>query len=409
MWKLIYNLLVHAALPFLALVALANRKIRKNFHERLFPRRAPTDRLWVHAASVGEAVIAENLINFMISRGYQGHFLVTTNTYYARDLLRRKLGRNAEVSSLPFDVPFSINRFMANGRFAALLLVETEIWPNLIWAARKRGVPVIVVNGRISDQTLASYRRLGFFLKGVFSAVTLVITQSEEHRDRYIAIGVDPVRCMATGNLKYFREVPRSVTPPSDVVTFGSVKEKELDALLPVVSALKEQHPALLIFIAPRELYLVTRIEKELPQGLRVGRFSALRNATFDVDVVVVDTVGDLMSIYGMSRLAFVGGSLAPYGGQNMLEPLFFGTPVLFGPHVENFRDVATEVLTAGAGVTVRDGNELRSEMERLLGDQEARTRMGNAGLEIVRRHQGAMEETVRLIMERLWKNSPGL
>jgi 3-deoxy-D-manno-octulosonic-acid transferase len=409
MWKLIYNLLVHAALPLLALVALANGKIRKNFRERLFPRPAPTDRLWVHAASVGEAVIAENLINFMIARGYQGRFLVTTNTYYARDLLRRKLGQNAEVASLPFDVPFSINRFMARSRFAALLIVETEIWPNLIWAARGRGVPVIVVNGRISDQTFASYRRLGFFLKSVFSAVALVIAQSEEHRDRYVAIGVDPLRCLATGNLKYFRELPESVITPSNVVTFGSVKEKELDALLPAVAALKEQHPDLLIFIAPRELHLVTRIEKDLPQRLRVGRFSALRGAALDVDVVVVDTVGDLMGIYAMSRLAFVGGSLAPYGGQNMLEPLFFGTPVLFGPHVENFRDVAAEVLATDAGVQVRNGKELRAEMERLLGDQEARARMGNAGLAIVRRHQGAMEETVRLIMERLWKSSPGL
>ena len=164
--------------------------------ERAFPaplRGASTDVVWIHAASLGEAVIAENLVGFM-RRWVPNPFLITTNTPYTRDLLRKKLGDNVQIRSLPFDLSYSINRFMKSSTFAALLLIETEIWPNLIWIARSRRIPVIVVNGRISDATIGRYRRLAFFLKKVLASVDVVLAQSEEQARRFVSLGIPPAQ-----------------------------------------------------------------------------------------------------------------------------------------------------------------------------------------------------------------------
>jgi 3-deoxy-D-manno-octulosonic-acid transferase len=413
MWKVAYNLVIHLVFPFFALFSLTKKKMRKNFLERLGGRahRAPGPALWIHAASIGEAVIAENLVNYMSSRTPFGRFAVTTNTYYARDLLRKRFAERVYVSSLPFDLPFSIKRFMEGSTFLALLLVETELWPNLIWAAHAQGIPVIIVNGRISDDTLPQYRRFSFFLKHVFVDVDLVIAQSEQQAERFRSIGMDPSRILQAGNLKYYRfldNLPDS-SIKEDTICFGSVKEKELPLILPLIEPLIGSFPGYSVYVVPRELNLIDGIEENLPKHLRVSRFSNIKGGRPpEVDVVVVDTVGDLMNIYSHSRVAFVGGSLAPYGGQNILEPLFFGTPVLFGPHIENFREIGAMILSAGAGLMVHDGKELLETIQVLLRNPEKREGLGNAGLRLIREQEGAMAKTVSLITEAAWKNSPG-
>jgi 3-deoxy-D-manno-octulosonic-acid transferase len=413
MWKVAYNLVIHLIFPFFALIALTKKKMRENFLERLWGGTNPATQpaVWIHAASIGEAVIAENLANYMSSRTPDACFTVTTNTYYARDLLRKRFGERVYVSSLPFDLPFSIKRFMKGSTFHAVILVETELWPNLIWAAHGKGIPVIIVNGRISDDTLAQYRRFSFFLKHVLAAVTLVIAQSEEQAERFRSIGMDPSRIVQAGNLKYYRflEHPPGTSIKADTICFGSVKEKELPFILPIIEPLIRGFPGYSVYVVPRDLNLIDMIEENLPKHLRVSRFSNLKGSPPpQVDVVVVDTVGDLMTIYSHSRVAFVGGSLAPYGGQNILEPLFFGTPVLFGPHIENFREVGAMILNAKAGLMVHDGKELLETIQVLLCNAEKRESFGDAGLRLIGEQEGAMAKTVSLIMEAAWKNSPG-
>ena len=369
MRRLIYNLLVLAALPFFVPLLALKRKTRHNLAERIFPQRVG-DRLkravWIHAASVGEAVVAENLIGFLRTKA-DNPIVITTNTYYTRDLLRRKLGASADVFSLPLDIPFSIGRFMGAADFAALVLVETEIWPNLIWQASLRGIPVIIINGRISDRALPRYRRLSFFFKGILESVDLVIAQSEEHARRFISLGMAPSRVVAAGNLKYYREPARlpATGAERNIITFGSIREKELPILVPVIEALKREFGDARIFLAPRELTLISAIERQLPEGLPVTRYSAMKDGRREEagGIVLVDTVGDLIDIYAGSRVAFVGGSLAPYGGQNILEPLFVGAPVIFGPHVENFSEIADDIMAKGAGFMVRDGAELLAKI----------------------------------------------
>ena len=413
MWKLAYNLVIYLVFPLFAIIALTRKKMRANFMERLSGRTPPAREplLWIHAASIGEAVIAENLVNYLSARGPFTHFLLTTNTYYARDLLQKRFADRVAVTSLPFDLPCSISRFLKGSAFHGLILVETELWPNLIWAARKRHIPVIIVNGRISDGTLPHYRRFSFFLKHVLSGVDRVIAQSEEQKERFCSIGMDPSRVTQAGNLKYYRFLDsRSPSPAKEsLITFGSIKEKEVPVLLPIIEALVKSFPGYAVYVVPREITLIDTIEEKLSERLTVTRFSAVRHGEKAAsDVVVVDTVGDLMGLYSRSRVAFVGGSLAPYGGQNILEPLFFGTPVLFGPHIENFREVGELILAAQAGAMVQDAGQLLERITALLNNPEQCKAMGDAGLRLIGEQEGAMARTASLIVEEAWKSSTG-
>ena len=415
MWKLIYNVLLHVLLPFFVLFSLTRPKIRKNLRERLLPERIEpgfSEAWWIHAASVGEAVIAENLLNYLQGTGGQEKFLITTNTYYTRDLLRTRLSGRARVCSLPFDIPFSLRRLIGGARPKVLIIVETEIWPNLIWLARKKGIPVVIVNGRISDSTIKQYTRFSFFMKRVFAGVNLVLAQSGEHKDRYVKIGMDPSRVINAGNMKYYRDVKGEATDAAkrSVITFGSVKEKEIEVIAPVVRRLKREFPEFPIFVAPRELHLVSILEEQFAESFDVMRYSVYRGLPdAKPSLVVVDTVGDLLGIYAKSAVAFVGGSLAPYGGQNMLEPLFFGTPVIFGPHTENFREIAARIIEHGAGISVATGDELFAGIHRILTDEAVRKEMGDAGRKIIMEQKEVMERVVHAVSEVIWKNSQNL
>jgi 3-deoxy-D-manno-octulosonic-acid transferase len=406
MWKVIYNIAINIILPFFILFSLMKAKIRKNLAERLFfstKHSAIKDAVWIHAASIGEAVIAETLVKYLESHSNLNQFIVTTNTYYTRDLLRKKFDKNISVFSLPFDLTYSIRRFINGSTFKALIIVETELWPNLIWEVKKLNIPIIIVNGRISDTTLKNYRRFSFFIKNVLSKIDLVLAQSEEHARRFTYIGMSPQNIINSGNLKYFRELSfiNKDTHKENIITFGSIKEKELDILLPVIASLKKDLPDFLIFVVPRELFLVNRIEKELSLSLKTLKYSDYKNSTNkNVDAVVVDTVGDLLDIYKKSKVAFVGGSLAPYGGQNVLEPLFFETPVIFGPYMENFKDIADTIITQGAGIVVSSGDDLYEKIKLVLGNKDLRNKMGSSGKKIIEMQSEVMERTVDIILK---------
>lgn len=411
MLKIAYNIGVFCALPVFAVIAIFKKKIRNNFTERLFPKAADQTikgGIWVHAASVGEAVIAENLINY-IKKESDRPFVITTNTHYTRDLLRKRLRNQTEVYSAPLDLPLSIRRFMGNRRFEALLLIETEIWPNIIWMAKARNIPVVIVNGRISDSTIGTYGRLSFFLRRLFRSVDLVLAQSDEHAQRFCSLGLSPEKVVVTGNLKYYREIEELPDHQREkAVTFGSVREKELPILMPVIRGLADEDHGLRFYVAPRELRLVGEIEEQLSHDYTICRYSRLKEAPAkESRVVVVDTVGDLLHLYARSLLAFVGGSLAPYGGQNMLEPLFVRTPVVFGPSVENFKAVAETIVNHKAGVMVRDGKELYSVLKELLRSEPERQRLIDAGQTVIDLQKGAMKKTARFVLETIWKTSP--
>ncbi|MCX5816747.1 MAG: hypothetical protein NTX75_11000 [Proteobacteria bacterium] len=409
MWKIAYNILLHILLPFFLLFSLTKRKIRNNLSERLWSSTKNTDlkgAIWIHAASIGEAVIAEAIVNYMRNRSGFDNFLITTNTYYARDMLRKKFNNRISVYSLPFDLTYSLKHFISTSTFKSLLIVETEIWPNLVWQAKKRNIPVIIINGRISDKTYNAYLFLSFFLKNVFSDITLVLAQSGEHAKRFKSLGMDSTKVINTGNIKYYRDVDTTCDNihKENIVTFGSIKEKEVDIILQVIDMLKKRFSLFRFFIVPRELNLVDMIENGLANRLNTMRYSVYKKSSVEaiqaVEAVVVDTVGDLLDVYKKSMVAFVGGSLAPYGGQNVLEPLFFGTPVLFGPYMENFRDIAGTILENGAGIMVNNAEGLSEKISLLIENDGLRERMGDQGRRIIEAQKEVMERAVNIILE---------
>lgn len=409
MWKIAYNILLHILLPFFLLFSLTKRKIRNNLAERLWSSTNNTDlkgAIWIHAASIGEAVIAEAIVNYMRNRSGFDNFLITTNTYYARDMLRKKFNNRISVYSLPFDLTYSLKHFISTSTFKSLLIVETEIWPNLVWQAKKRNIPVIIINGRISDKTYKTYLFFYLFLKNVFSDITLVLAQSEEHAKRFNALGMDSIKVINTGNIKYYRDLATTSDNihKENIVTFGSIKEKEVDIILQVIDMLKKRFSQFKFFIVPRELNLVDVIENGLASRLNTMRYSVYKKSSIEaiqaVETVVVDTVGDLPDVYKKSMVAFVGGSLAPYGGQNILEPLFFGTPVLFGPYMENFRDIADTILESGAGIMVNNTEELSEKISLLIENDRLREKMGEQGRRIIEAQKEVMERAVNIILE---------
>jgi len=410
MWRIIYNLLAHISLPFFVFFSIFKKKLRKNFHEKLLTTTKSNpvkDAIWIHAASIGEAAIAETLIRFMEEqKKLNFQYLLTTNTYYTKELLLKRAGKNVHVFFLPLDLPYIIRHFIDGSTFRALVLVETEIWPNLIWTVRENNIPIIIINGRISDKTFPNYKKFSFFLKHVLSEINTIITQSEEHKRRFIAIGADPERTITTGNIKYYREIPISdLSIKENVLTFGSIKERELDAVFYVIKKLKHDMPDIKIFIAPRELHLSSEIEDELKKDYKTVRYSTIKKEKSpfilnDIDIIVVDTVGDLLEIYRKSKIAFVGGSLAPYGGQNILEPLFFETPVLFGPYMENFKEIADLIIEKKAGIMVRDKEDLFMNIKHLLDNPNKAIEIGKKGKEIIEMHKSYMEKTVDIIMD---------
>jgi 3-deoxy-D-manno-octulosonic-acid transferase len=410
MWKLIYNVLTLLALPFLILVGLTNAKMKPNFRRRLIPpgQNMPAGALMIHGASIGEALIARNLADYLSSRGGTHRFLITANTYYAEEMLKKKPAQGYDLTceTLPFDLHFSVCRFLDHCKPSSIIVVETEIWPNLVWQARKRNIPFVIVNGRISDRTLKTYQRLSVFMRSVFDSMDCVIAQSTDHRERFISIGMAPERIFVTGNVKYYRPTVEDVTNKAGtdtVITFGSVKEKELEEVYLAIALLKHTLPGSRYFIAPRELHLAETIETELSRKYSTARYSRIKGkADNPADITVVDTVGDLLSIYGHSAVAFVGGSLAPYGGQNMLEPLFVGTPVLFGPFTDTFRDIAQTILDNRAGFLVRTGKEIHDTIVRLLHDADFYSATQMAGRDIVSQQAHVMQETAEIILKRL-------
>jgi 3-deoxy-D-manno-octulosonic-acid transferase len=331
-------------------------------------------------------------------------FVITTNTWYARDMLKGRLDGEIQVQLMPFDLRFSLKRFFAKSIFKAIVIIETEIWPNLIWEAKARGVKVIIVNGRISDKTIRRYKGLAFFFRHILSQIDLIIAQSDEHRRRYIEIGMDEKRVITTGNLKYYREIdyiPRPIEK-EDAITFGSIKEMELGLIIETIIMLKNTFPDLKVFVAPRDIYLVTSIERELSHHFRVMRYSVLKKGDPmpKCDVIVVDTIGDLMELYKISKVAVIGGSFAKYGGQNMLEPLFFGTPVIFGPYTENFREIADAIIREKAGQVATDPLDLYNKLVSLIKDDDLRQNMGQNGKRVIDIQRSVMEETVDIILK---------
>ncbi len=394
-----------AASPVVALRALGDPRYRTGWGERLGAwAGVPAGGVWVHGASVGELRAAAPLIQGLLGRDVP--VVVSATSPAGRETASGLVGEGGAARLLPLDLIPLVARAFARAQPRALVLVETELWPGLLWEARRRGVPVLLVNARISDRAFPRYRRLRPFVRSMLSAVAAVQAQSEAHARRLLALGAPAGRVEVGGNLKFDLPEPDPADPVAralrrsraggwEVVVAGSTHPGEEEALVRAVAG----RPRVGLVVAPRHLERLADAEGEIRRaGREVVRWSALGEPleagileAFGAGrVIVVDAMGLLPRLYGGAQCAFVGGTLAPVGGHNPLEALVWGVPVIVGPHTANIREFLAEILERSLGTRVEGPADLGPALEGYLEDPEAREAAARAARALFAEHRGA-------------------
>jgi 3-deoxy-D-manno-octulosonic-acid transferase len=373
-----------------------------------------TASIWIHAVSVGEAIASRPLIR-ALRTAYPAHRLLMSTTTTTGQDVAQQFGSDLDaVFYAPFDFTPVVTRALERIAPELLIVIDTEIWPNLFRACRKRGVRTMLVNGRLSDRSYGRYRLVRFFMRRVFEDVDRVCAQTATWAQRYVDIGADQSSVMVTGSVKFDALDPSMssvVQPASDdvlscfrfakrrpVFIAASTLRGEEELVLRVVGRILEIASDALIIIAPRhpERFDEVRAMAEAA-GYRVQARSELRGQDSDTPIVLLDTIGELACLFQVASVVFVGGSLVPAGGHNLLEPAVFGKAIIVGPHMDNFAEITSHFVAQKAVVQVRDATEFEIESVDLVRDRGRRERLGNAARELVESCRGATKRTMTI------------
>jgi 3-deoxy-D-manno-octulosonic-acid transferase len=380
--------------------------------------------IWVHAASVGEVFCSIPLLKKIKKEFTHLKIVLTTMTFTGNETAKTYLPEADQVLFLPIDHPFIIPRVVEKIQPNLLLIAETELWPNLLQSCGKKGIPIALFNGRISQKSFQRYHLFKFFFKECLKHISLFLMQTEEDRTRIIEIGGEPQKTRVVGNIKFdqpFPSIPQEVMVEmaknlglqgkENILIAGSTHTGEEEILVSLYKEIKKIDPHLILILAPRHLERLEEVEgvlkKESLSWLRKTSLplGAGRSDQEKPDVILLDTMGELMGIYSLGTLIFVGGSLVPVGGHNPLEPLFFKKCVLFGPYMFNFLEISNRLIEAKGAIRVSGKEDLFSQMKRLLFDEGARKEIGEKGYQFLQENQGATErifEEIRPFLSKL-------
>ncbi len=379
-----------------------------------YPQSRGRPRVWLHAVSVGEVNVAAPVVNALRAQRPDIRWVITTITPTGSERVRALWGDALEHVYLPYDVPGSVGRFLRHFRPSLALILETELWPNMLFGCRDRGIPVYVLNARLSARSLRGYRVLRPLIGRALRTVTCVAAQSQEDAARFVELGAGAEQVCALGNLKF------DIAAPADLSAFVAAFRERVPAICPLWIAasthdgeeaaviemhrqLRRQWPGLLLLWAPRHPERFAKVEMlARDQGWRVSTRRQQQWPGTEDDVFVIDTLGELMAFYACAQVAFVGGSLQPVGGHNLLEPAAVGTPSVSGPHLHNFAEISRRMREAGALVICEDAAAVCVALQRLLADADARVHMADAGYALVANGRGALQRTLQLIAPHL-------
>ena len=411
----VYTAVLAGAITVYAPVALGRKLTRGvplNLRARLgFARgAAPTRRAgWIHAVSVGEAMTAIPLVAGLRDRYPELPLVVTTVTETGARIVRERLSALAGHRYFPLDLPGAIDRVARSIDPAFLVCMETELWPNLVWRLERRGVPVMIANGRLSDRSFRRYSLVRALLRPTLEQIRVFAMQSEEDARRIVALGAPAGRVTVTGNMKHDAlgvdegAGPRwrqrlGLAPCRPLWIAGSTHPGEEEMILDAHAQARASTPDLALVVAPRHPERVAEVSAVAARQGPVVLRSTLPSPRAPGAVVILDTVGELAELYAAADVVFVGGSLVPRGGHNLIEPARLGKPVLFGPHTENFRETSALLVGSGGGLVVKGAAELGARLAALLADEAGRTRMGALARDAVEGRQGAVQTTLGLI-----------
>ena len=425
----LYSLLIRLALPVMVLRLLLRSRQNADYRARLLERLAlmqrppaPTAqaRVWIHAVSVGETLAIAPLIEQVLARVPDRRVLITSTTPTGAAQVQRLFGDRVDHAWVPFDTPGAVNRFLEHWQPAMVALVETEIWPNIILLSRRRGLPVLLLNARLSRRSARGYGRLLPLAQPVLQAISHIASQQRADARRFRALGVAPGHISVVGSVKFdldivglmqqrdqlaqqLRLTEAGLKQGRPVWLAASTHEGEDEQVLAAFQRLRESEPQALLMLAPRHPERCAAVARVVASmGLSQQRRSEQRHVADDTDVLLIDTLGELSAMVGLADVVFVGGSLVPHGGHNPLEAAAFGVPVLTGPGVTNFAVIYRAMVRANGALMVADAEALAEAVVTLLKNDAQRAAIGAAGRHYLEANQGALERQYTLIQSLL-------
>lgn len=414
--RFLYTLVFHLLLPLVVLRLLWRGRQAPAYRQRWGERfglgiPAQAGGLWVHAVSVGETLAAAALVNAWRAAHPGQPVFVSTMTPTGSARVRALWGETVGHAYAPYDLPWAWALFLRRVRPAALVIMETELWPNMVAAARARGIPVLLANARLSARSARGYARVGALARPMLAQLSVIAAQDEATAGRFRALGVAAARVPVTGSLKFDIHLPEDLPARAarlredwqlagrPVWVAASTHEGEDELVLAAFTRLRASHPTALLVLVPRHPERFDAVARRVSDaGFTLARRSRHETVTPATAVFLGDSMGELLLWYALADVALVAGSLRPpLGGHNLLEPLALGVPVLSGPHVTNFQAIADELAAAGA-LQLVDAPQLAAAVARLLDDSKLRARQVAAGHEVLARNRGALARQLALV-----------
>ena len=409
-----YNILIFCILLFYIPHLTLRRKWHKGiwmqcgiFRRKSLPSNKKRPCIWIHAVSVGEVLLIESFVKSFKKRYKEYSIVLSTITVTGNRIAKERLGHSVDVIYAPFDFSWSVQRYVDIIEPSLYIAAETEIWPNLYKEFNKRSVPIIQINGRISDKSFKGYKRIKPFLDKTFKRVDKFCVQSQTDAKRidYLGGKLDNIKVM--GNLKFDNLI--NIKPlkreyyglkESDIVlVVGSTHNEEESIFLDLYKELLKEYKELKMILAPRHIERIGDIIRLIEdKDLEFTRLSQMKREKGFDPLLLVDTIGDLGSLYSLGDLVFIGKTLCGYGGQNILEPAFFAKPIIVGPHMENFKESMALFCEHKAIIQIKEREELFSVCRRLLNNDKERINLGLRARDVVNRNIGATEKTLKVI-----------
>ncbi len=416
----IYNVIMGGTFPLFLIHYGTNRLLGHKYKHSAVYRlglkipvfeKTASDPVWIHALSVGETMASVPLVSAILEKYPATRIIFSTSTEAGQETAGKKFeGKVSRVFYLPHDFSWAIERLVSGARPRLFIAIETDAWPNLLYCLRKYNVPAFLVNGRMSPRSFGRYYRVRRLSRYLFESFEMCLMQSSDDMDKLLELGVSEHKVKNTGNLKFdimtdITEDERNrliqelvVGDGTKVLVAGSTHGGEEKIIMNVFSELVTEIPGLRLVLVPRHPVRATEVESLVNRkGLKCS-FRSLGGNFGNADVVVVDTMGELAKLYSVATVAFIGGSLVPVGGHNPLEALSFGVPVIFGPHMFNFREIESKLLGSGCAVKVWTRRELKITLKKLLENPELLKRMRSSAKEVVKENRGTAGRVMTFI-----------
>ncbi|MDQ8039368.1 MAG: lipid IV(A) 3-deoxy-D-manno-octulosonic acid transferase [Rickettsiella sp.] len=415
--RYLYTIIFYLLLPFILFrLWIKNRKnprALKFWHERLGigMRQAPKQGIWVHAVSVGESIAAISLIKGLQQQYPTIPIIVTSETASGADRIRVGLGNSVTQLYAPYDLPLVLKKFFNTLRPRMLILMETELWPNILAKCRKNKVPVVVANARLSAQSARGYRCIRTVTQEMLGGINLIIAQAQADADRFIELGFPCARMQITGSIKVDLEVPHNLAAQAEqlreqwgkdrfIWIAASTHEGEEEQILNAFTLIRKKLMDVILVSVPRHIDRVPHLESLYQsQGYKTVKCSENKYGS-NADIFIGDSMGELLTFYAAADLAFVGGSLVERGGQNPLEPAAVGLPILTGPHTFNFALITDQLKKRGVEIQVNNAQELAEQVVTLFSDLQRRQEIGLEAKKFMEENKGSVSKHLELIAQ---------